>query len=576
MEKNTSKFNMIVTFFICAIAVFAVAASVSSLFAVSGFESEDESSVLLDYSVGWKGSSGFTLSFSGIMNGSFEFTQTEPLVVTKHVLDDEKGKFLYIHSRNLIIDLYADGKPLHITAEDGSHADISGFDNYIIVGIPDSDKDYSLEMKIYATELEQNRFIGKMLIGEESAVIKNLLWDNVMPLIFGVILIVLGVGLIVFGLSTRKKVESYLSSAYYGIFLVFISAGNIFDSSWAHIVFGNVVFTEMSLRIFLSAALPAFIAFIDAFFVTEHVYPVKVIEILSAVIFPVLIVLNSTGVVSFMDIGTYYLIFVILCGLVIFEELFVFMRKTRGAKSLRRQRDYISVFIFLGCCIMDIISYIRVSVSNDDLFFTRIGLLVMSTFMIMAWFGEIIGMVKLGVQAGRIGKIAFTDANTGIGNVAAFKSEFDELESKKLTYSYIGIVQFDVNNLKVINDSKGHEAGDLLIKTAADIINDSFGKIGNCYRTGGDEFVALITDDHAPIVCEEAIFRFNRLIDKFNNDENKPFDLRIAYGIAYYQNDKTTNTTLKQIHKIADERMYENKKMLKARYARTAEEAIIR
>ena len=200
----------------------------------------------------------------------------------------------------------------------------------------------------------------------------------------------------------------------------------------------------------------------------------------------------------------------------------------------------------------------------------------MMAITLIAFFGEILNKIKLGVQAGRIGKIAFTDANTGIGNVAAFKAQFEELETKKFGHRYVGIVQFDVNNLKVINDSKGHEAGDLLIKSAADIINKSFGVIGNCYRTGGDEFVALILSDHAPIECEEAIYNFNKLIDKFNDSDDKPFDLRIAYGVAYYQSDQTSNMSLKEVHKLADERMYENKKMLKQRYARNKAEAEIR
>ena len=178
--------------------------------------------------------------------------------------------------------------------------------------------------------------------------------------------------------------------------------------------------------------------------------------------------------------------------------------------------------------------------------------------------------------AGKIGKIAFTDANTGIGNLAAFKSKFDELEMKKKNYSYIGIIQFDVNNLKVINDSKGHEAGDLLIKTAADIINASFGKIGTCYRTGGDEFVAITTYNHAPLVCEDAIYRFENMIERFNENQDKPFDLRIAYGVAYFKGDDDTNLSLKEVHRLADERMYNKKRELKARYARNAAEAEIR
>ena len=66
------------------------------------------------------------------------------------------------------------------------------------------------------------------------------------------------------------------------------------------------------------------------------------------------------------------------------------------------------------------------------------------------------------------------------------------------------------------------------------------------------------------------------IIDKFNADPEKPFELRIAHGIAYYQNDNHEEISLKEVHKMADERMYSNKKMLKARYAHSAEEAVVR
>ena len=573
--EKTEKFDAVVIVCVIALCVFAVCASLASLFS-AGSRIDPDSYKTTDLSLGWRDDNGIVLSVGGILDSNKNYSDTKPLYAYKKASELKDKEMIYLHSRNLVVNIYMDDTPIHITGTGGSLEGLNGFDNYVFVCLPTEGNYENLKLEIYKTRYSAQSGIGSIMGGSEKSIIRKLLGENIIPIVCAVIFIVIGIGLIIFGVFTRKKVESYLSSVYYGIFLVAMALGSVFDTSWAHIVSDNYIHTETSQRIFLCAAFPAFLAFVDKFFITEHTYPVKIIEILSFIMFPVMLIMNNAGIISFIDVGTYYLLFVAFCGLVIFEELFVFMIKTRGARSLRSMRDYISVYVFIGCCIIDIIGFISMPVGNDDMFFSRIGLIVMSSVTILSWFGEILEMIKLGVQAGRIGKIAFTDANTGIGNVAAFKAEFDDLEAKKLTCRYIGIVQFDVNNLKVINDSKGHEAGDLLIKSAADIINNSFGTIGNCYRTGGDEFVALIVDDHAPIACEEAIYKFNKLIDKFNNNENKPFELRIAFGIGYYQNDKTTNATLKEIHKIADERMYENKKMLKARYAKTPEEAVIR
>ena len=78
------------------------------------------------------------------------------------------------------------------------------------------------------------------------------------------------------------------------------------------------------------------------------------------------------------------------------------------------------------------------------------------------------------------------------------------------------------------------------------------------------------------MACEEAIEKFEDILERFNRNPNRPFDLRIAYGIAYYTSDMGYTKTLKDIHKLADERMYSKKKEMKAKYARTAAEAEVR
>ena len=576
MKADEEKVDLFMFVIIASVAVLAFISSVSFFFAEGKDNILGNKGAVTDFSAGWKSSDGIVLSINGMIDSKKGLSADVPVRITKSIEKVNDGDMLYIHSRNLVINIYANGEPMYITGENGLSAGISGFDNYILTTVPSGNDKIELMMEIYFTEYSEQCGIGSILLGSDSKLIRRLLSENILPVISGVVFLVLGIALIIFGVSTRKKIENYMSSVYFGIFLVMFALGSTFDTSWSHIVLNNTPHAEYGQRIFLSAALPAFLAFIDKFFITEHTYPVKIMCILSVIAFPTVMIMQAAGVVTLISVGTYYLIFMAVCGLVAFEEIFVFMIKTRGTRALRKMRDYVSVYVYIAACLMDILVFISMPVGNDDLFFSRLGLFVMSAVTLISWFGDILDMIKLGVQAGRIGKIAFTDANTGIGNVAAFKSEFEELESKKYMHKYIAVVQFDVNNLKVINDSRGHEAGDMLIKSAADIINKSFGAVGNCYRTGGDEFVALVVNDHAPIECEEAIYRFNKLIDKFNDDPERPFDLRIAYGVAYFQNDKTANKTLKEIHKIADERMYENKKMLKARYARTAEEAIIR
>ena len=101
-------------------------------------------------------------------------------------------------------------------------------------------------------------------------------------------------------------------------------------------------------------------------------------------------------------------------------------------------------------------------------------------------------------------------------------------EVVKINYKTISIVYFDINNLKIINDTLGHEMGDKLITDASAMISRVFGKIGNIYRTGGDEFVAIICGDKAASLCDDAITDFEEVMDEYNSDTSHKFKLQVA------------------------------------------------
>ena len=106
--------------------------------------------------------------------------------------------------------------------------------------------------------------------------------------------------------------------------------------------------------------------------------------------------------------------------------------------------------------------------------------------------GTIITKVKVEryVYANRIRRIALQDGLTECFNRKAYVDDTSNLSSEYPNdFVYISM---DVNGLKVVNDSLGHEAGDELIIGACKCINESMKSHGDLYRTGGDEFIALI------------------------------------------------------------------------------------
>ena len=145
-----------------------------------------------------------------------------------------------------------------------------------------------------------------------------------------------------------------------------------------------------------------------------------------------------------------------------------------------------------------------------------------------------------------------TDEVTGFYNRHAYEEEIASLEKNGLPDDFV-YVSMDVNGLKMVNDTLGHEAGDELIVGACSCMDQCFGAYGNLYRTGGDEFTALIyiSDSSLEAVKKEFIevakdWRGN-LIDH----------LTISSG--YVTKEEAKDMTLHQIAVLADKRMYENK-----------------
>lgn len=156
-----------------------------------------------------------------------------------------------------------------------------------------------------------------------------------------------------------------------------------------------------------------------------------------------------------------------------------------------------------------------------------------------------------------INKLAYTDVLTGFKNKTAYEeciAHLDE-EISKGTASF-AVAVMDINYLKQVNDSLGHEQGDLLIQNIASIMKKVW-KTEHMYRIGGDEFVVIMEGEDSRL-HQSRIGAFEEEMIKANREQNhREFPIQVAVGLTEFIKDK--DTSFLEVFRRADALMYEDK-----------------
>lgn len=95
--------------------------------------------------------------------------------------------------------------------------------------------------------------------------------------------------------------------------------------------------------------------------------------------------------------------------------------------------------------------------------------------------------------------MAYTDSLTGLNNRSAYDKRIDEISAPSYKAGVMGVLVMDINDLKVINDTKGHKAGDMALQDFTACLLRLLPEKAELFRIGGDEFVVFIPtirDDH--------------------------------------------------------------------------------
>ena len=165
----------------------------------------------------------------------------------------------------------------------------------------------------------------------------------------------------------------------------------------------------------------------------------------------------------------------------------------------------------------------------------------------------------------RIEYMAHRDGLTGVSNRTHFSQILDGLFAMKDvagTSAGIGLLMVDIDHLKEVNDTLGHEAGDCLIRTVAERLGRIVGPSGSIARLGGDEFVILLVDETIAVRLEAVSRAVIEAMQERLTVLEQTILPQVSIGGAVAAADETAET----LRQKADLALYEAKRSCRGGY----------
>lgn len=158
--------------------------------------------------------------------------------------------------------------------------------------------------------------------------------------------------------------------------------------------------------------------------------------------------------------------------------------------------------------------------------------------------------------------LSYHDVLTGLYNRNYFEQELSRID--KITEAPIGLIIFDLDGLKLVNDSFGHEQGDNLLVRTAELILSCFRESDIVARIGGDE-ISVVMENSSGELLEQALMRVYGKVEELQKDTQRiPISLSAGYA---FRNDN--RTSMREVFREADNKMY-RAKLHRSQSARSA------
>jgi two-component system cell cycle response regulator len=158
--------------------------------------------------------------------------------------------------------------------------------------------------------------------------------------------------------------------------------------------------------------------------------------------------------------------------------------------------------------------------------------------------------------------MTITDELTGLCNRRGFFTLVEQqIRLSKRLKKDIYMLYVDVDNLKMINDTMGHQIGDMALIDAANILKTTYRESDIIARIGGDEFVVAPIGTTAGRI-KAVTARLDKNIERHNATEGRPYKLSLSFGVAHCGPGNVCS--IDELLARAEKMMYERKKKRKS------------
>lgn len=407
----------------------------------------------------------------------------------------------------------------------------------------------------YTLEKEEPYRINEVFIGSGSAVTNYHYKNAAVTLI--IVLVMAFLAVVAFGVAVYLRYVKMKDCRFANVacFLLFCGLWCATDSSIVqHLTDLSPITCVISFYAFMLLAVPM-VHFLRN---TKDLGKYRILDWLQTVFYMNAIVqglLNYLGIFEFIEM--LFVTHVLLIGSVVIAA-WILIKEYREKQS-REVTIILSAFVMLSAGgVTAIFLYWLLEIPYYEVIF-ECGILI---FVLLLLSGIVVSMtdnIRFKTEMLVYQRLAKEDRLTGMKNRRAFEEYLTELQSKVATFENVALIFMDLNQLKIVNDCHGHNAGDELLIASARCIQNTFGAEGDCYRIGGDEFCAIIEN---PMKTEQEWFdNLDNEIRMYN--KNSRYRMSIARGMSYLKDENGVVKTMSNWKYEADLKMYENKGRMK-------------
>lgn len=400
-------------------------------------------------------------------------------------------------------------------------------------------------------------------LGDGISIISSFVKSKMIAILISIAMILIGIYMIVSDMFSRYR-HSYSTHGllYLGIYALLVGVWCFLETNTLQFFVSDQRIIQLINNIVMITGTAPLFFYLDCEYNVLKNPFVKTICIVDLAYIVLCVVAQFSGICDFhtLLLGAQFALFAGNITVVIWM-VFAFLNYRKNKMDTTPLVLYLlGIGLLFGTALSELIRYKFTSFDTmDRASALRLGILLFIIFFDCGNHLQTSRLVEQGLKYDIVKNLAYSDGLTSIGNRTSFLEKISYYASSKV--SAIGIVYLDINNLKEINDNRGHEIGDKLIMEAASIIQNSFGNYGDCYRIGGDEFCVLMNETDIQSSYENCREIFYKLIEE--SHQNNPYGLNIQIAHGFTICDKPTNEKINHALNIADQAMYKDKEALK-------------